>query len=126
MTTLREAGWAPLCIVGFYVFGLAFDLYDLYPWVDMPTHFAGGVAITYFYRSAIRHMQQIVGDIPFPVQILFPFTCTGTTIIFWEFYENSIDYFFGFNTVHGLEETVVDMLMGLSGALVITLFYRRG
>ena len=123
--TLRESAWSPLCIVGFYIFGLAFDLYDRYPPLDIPTHFMGGVAITYFYRSAIRNAQNIVSEIPFPVQSLLAFTSTGTTIIFWEFYENTIDYLFGFNTVRGLEETSVDMAMGLLGALVITLFYQK-
>jgi hypothetical protein len=125
VVTLREAAWAPLCIVGFYIFGLAFDLYDLYPWLDMPTHLLGGVAITYFYRSAIWNSQQVIGDIPLPVQVLLAFTATGTTTILWEFYENTIDHFFGFTTVRGLEETVVDMAMGLSGALILSLFYRK-
>ena len=123
--TLRESAWAPLCIVGFYIFGLAFDLYDRYPPLDIPTHFMGGVAITYFYSSAIRNAQNIVGEIPFPVQSLLAFTSTGTTIIFWEFYENTIDYLFGFNTVRGLEETIVDMAMGLLGALVLSWWYRK-
>jgi hypothetical protein len=125
VVTLRETAWAPLCIVGFYIFGLAFDLYDLYPWLDMPTHLLGGIAITYFYRSAIWNSQQVIGNIPIPIQILLAFTATGTTTILWEFYENTIDYFFGFTTVRGLEETVVDMAMGLSGALILSLFYRK-
>jgi hypothetical protein len=77
-----------LCIVGFYIFALAFDLFDRYPPLDIPTHLVSGMAITYFYRSAIRNLQKFVGDIPISVQILFAFTSTGTTAIFWEFYEN--------------------------------------
>jgi hypothetical protein len=125
LTTLREAAWAPLCVIGFYIFGLALHLYDLYPPLDIPSHFAGGLAITYFYRSAIRNAQTIVGNVPFLIQVLLAFTGTGTTVILWEFYENTIDYLFGFHTVRGLEETIVDMAMGLSGALVLSLFYRR-
>jgi len=123
LVTLREAAWAPLCIVGFYIFGLAFDLYDLYPWLDIPTHFLGGIAITYFYRSAIRNSQKIIGDTPLAIQIIFAFTATGTTAVLWEFYENFIDHFFGFHTVRGLGETIMDMAMGLSGALVLSMFY---
>jgi hypothetical protein len=123
--TLKESAWAPLSVVGFYVIGLAFGLFDLYPPLDIPTHFMGGVAITYFYRSAIRNSQKVVGDIPFPIQVILAITCTGTTTILWEFYENFIDHFFGFQTVRGLEETIVDMAMGLSGALVLSLLYRK-
>ncbi len=122
----REAAWAPLSVFGLYLLGIALDLYDRYPPLDMPTHFMGGVAITYFFRSAIRHSQKIVGDVPVFIQIVFGFTCTGTTIIFWEFYENAFDHFFGTTMVRGLEDTIVDMAVGLSGALILSLFCRRG
>ena len=123
--TLREAGWAPLSVFVFYVIGLAFQLFKLFPWLDIPTHFIGGVAITYFYRSVIQNSQRIIGSIPFPIQILLAFTCTGTTIILWEFYENLLDYFFGTHMVRGLEDTILDMFWGLLGALVLSAFYRR-
>lgn len=123
--TLREAAWAPLSIIAFYAIGLALHLYDLFPPLDLPSHLMGGVAITYFFRSAIKNSQRIVGDIPIPIQIIFAFTCTGTTIIFWEFYENLLDLFFGTQMVRGLEDTIVDMFLGLLGALVLTVFYGR-
>ena len=123
--TLREAAWAPLSIIAFYGIGLALHLYDLFPPLDLPSHLMGGVAITYFFRSAIKNSQRIVGDIPIPIQIIFAFTCTGTTIIFWEFYENLLDLFFDTHMVRGLEDTIVDMFLGLLGALVLTVFYGR-
>jgi len=123
--TLREAAWAPLSIIAFYAIGLALHLYDLFPPLDLPSHLLGGVAITYFFRSAIKNSQSLVGDIPILIQIIFAFTCTGTTIIFWEFYENLLDLFFGTHMVRGLEDTIMDMFLGLLGALVFTLLYRR-
>jgi hypothetical protein len=125
ITTLREAAWAPLSVVGFYVLGLALQLFKMFPFIDMPTHFMGGVTITYFYRVAIRNSQKFLGDIPLSIQILFAFTATGTTTVLWEFYENTIDHFFGTHMVRGLEDTIVDLAMGLSGALVLSLFYRK-
>ena len=125
LTTLREAAWAPLIVVGIYVFGLMFDLYDHYPWLDMPTHFLGGVAITYFYRIAIRTSNTLLGPTPHLIQVLLAFTATGTTTVFWEFCENAIDRLFGFNTVRNLEETVIDLLMGVTGALVLSVLYRH-
>ena len=83
------------------------------------------MVITYFYRVAIRHAQELVGEIPFPVQVLFAFTCTGTTTIFWEFYEYLFDFFFHTQMVRGVTDTTVDFLVGLLGALVVSLFYRR-
>lgn len=126
IVTLRESAWAPLAVFGFYLFGLAVDLYDRFPFMDIPTHFMGGVSITYFYRAAIRNLKSFFGEVPLLVRIVFAFTCTGTTIILWEFYENAFDYLFGTSMVRGLEDTVMDMFIGLMGALVLSLFYRRG
>jgi hypothetical protein len=123
--TLKESAWAPLSVFGFYLFGLAIHLYDLFPPLDVPTHFMGGVTITYFYRSLIRNLQEIIGDIPVPIQIVFAFTCTGTTTVLWEFYENFMDRFLGFHMVRGLEDTLVDLFLGVSGALALSLFYRK-
>ena len=125
LSTLRESAWAPLAVFGFYVFGLLIDLFDNYPFIDMPTHFMGGVAITYFFRSAIRQSQNMVGDIPLSIQILFAFTCTGTTTVFWEFYENFADHFLGTSMVRGLEDTLIDLILGISGALILSLFYKK-
>jgi hypothetical protein len=108
-----------------YLLGLLFGVYDRYPPLDIPTHFLGGVAITFFYRVAIRNSQALFGGIPFPIQVLFAFTTTGTTIILWEFYEVILDYLFDANNVLGLADTIKDMFVGLMGALLLTIFYRR-
>jgi hypothetical protein len=123
--TLREAAWAPLGVFTFYLLGLAFHLYQLFPPLDIPTHFMGGVTITYFYRSAIRNSQRFLGDIPFPIQVLFALTATGTTTVLWEFYENILDYFIGTHMVRGLTDTLTDLFLGLSGALALSLLYKK-
>ncbi len=125
LATLREAAWAPLSVVVFYSLGLALHLFKMFPFIDMPTHFMGGVTITYFYRVAIRNSQKFLGDIPIAIQILLAFTCTGTTTVLWEFYENLMDHFFGFQMVRGLEDTIMDLAMGLSGALALSVLYRN-
>lgn len=125
VTTLKQSAWAPLSVFGFHVFGLLIHLFDNFPYVDIPTHFLGGVTITYFYRVAIRNSQRLAGDIPNPIQVLLAFTCTGTTIILWEFYENILDYFLRTHMVLGLFDTLKDMFVGLLGALVLTLFIER-
>lgn len=124
-STLRESSWAPLGVVAIYLIGLAFHLYDRFPPLDIPTHFLGGVAITYFYLSAVRNSQKFLGDIPLPIQVLLAVTCTGTTTVLWEFYENIVDHFLGTNMVLGLEDTLKDMFLGLLGALALSIFYRR-
>ena len=123
--TVREAAWAPLSVFGLYWVGLMLNLFKLFPPLDIPTHFLGGVVITYFYRSAIRHSQKLVGEIPLAIQIIFAITCTGTTTILWEFYENFADTFLHTDMVRGLQDTIMDLLVGLLGALIFSIFYRN-
>jgi hypothetical protein len=124
-TSLRESAWAPLCVMVFYLSGLAVHLYDLYPVLDIPSHFMGGMAITYFYRSAIRNSRQLLGETPHLIQALLAFALTGTTTILWEFYEFITDFFLGTHKIRGLEDTLTDLFVGLMGALVFSLLYRR-
>jgi|GEM_PF-3929427 len=77
-------------------------------WIFQATFWAAW-QLRIFFRSAIKNSQSLVGNIPIPIQFIFAFTCTGTTIIFWEFYENLLDLFFGTHMVRGLEDTIVDM-----------------
>jgi hypothetical protein len=125
IATVREAAWAPLSVFILYLVAREFQLFKLFPPLDIPTHLLGGIVITYFYRVAIWNAQAVVGEIPLPVQILFAFTCTGTTTIFWEFYENIFDYFFHTQMVRGVTDTVMDLFVGLLGALVVSVFYGR-
>src|SRR5258706_1094973 len=125
VATLREGAWAPLSVVVFYAIGLALHLFRTFPNIDIPTHFLGGVAITYFYRVAIKNSQSMLGNIPLPIQILLAFTATGTTAVFWEFYENILDFFLHTHMVLGLFDTIKDLFDGIMGALVLSLFYRQ-
>jgi hypothetical protein len=125
LASLREAAWAPLAVLGFYALGLTLGLFKLFPPLDIPVHFMGGVMITYFYRVAIRNSQKLVGEIPFPIQVLFAVTCTGTTTILWEFFENISDTLVGTHMVRGLQDTIVDLFGGLMGAFVLSLIYKR-
>jgi hypothetical protein len=123
--TLREAAWAPLSVFLLYLIALHFQVFQLFPPLDIPTHFMGGVAITYFFRVAIRQSQKLVGEIPFLIQVLFAFTCTGTTTIFWEFYEYLFDFFFHTQMVRGVTDTMVDFFVGLLGALALSVLHRQ-
>lgn len=123
--TLREAAWAPLGVFVFYLLARSLRLFDVFPPLDVPTHFLGGIVITYFYRVMIKNSQNSVGEIPFPIQWILAFTCAGTTAIFWEFYEYVIDFFFGTRMVRGVTDTIVDLFIGLFGALTLSVFYRQ-
>src|SRR5256885_15989741 len=82
--TFREAAWAPLAVFCFYaVAAKGFNAYILYPWLDMPTHFLGGIAITYFFRVATVRAQELVGSIPRSIQLVLSLGLTAVTAVVW-------------------------------------------
>ena len=117
--SLRRAAWAPLTVLAFYaVAAKALDAYIHYPWLDMPTHFFGGMAATYFYLVAARHALQpalsAAGAIP-----LLAIGQTAMTAILWEFLEYLADILFGTQMVLGSTDILRDLFFGLAGALVM-------
>ena len=122
ITTIRKAIWAPLGVLAFFVVGKALGAYRMISWLDVPTHILGGVAIAYFFYVAIIESQDIVGDIPFPIQVILVFTSTGTATVLWEFIETGLDIMFSFFLNTDLKRTLVDLFSGLLGGFLFALF----
>ena len=87
-------------------------------------HFLGGFAMAYFLDGTLR----ICGDremIQKPEPILrfaLIFALVGTIAVFWEFAEWISDHLFGTNCqMNDLDDTLLDQLMGLTGALAYLL-----
>lgn len=118
--TLRHAAWAPLAVFVFYaVAGKGFNAYILYPWLDMPTHFCGGLAITYFYLAAGAHAQALTGRIPEPVLRLMSLGLTALTAVCWEFFEYTSDVLLHTQMNLGVSDTLSDLFFGLLGGGVM-------
>jgi hypothetical protein len=118
--TFQEAAWAPLAVFCFYaVAAKGFNAYILYPWLDMPTYFVGGIAITYFFRIGTAHAQEVVGSIPRSIQLVLSLGLTAVTTVVWEFLEFLADITFGTHMNLGVSDTLSDLLFGLLGALVV-------
>ena len=118
--TFQEAAWAPLAVFCFYaVAAKGFNAYILYSWLDMPTHFVGGIAITHFFRVATVHAQELVGSIPRSIQLVLSLGLTAVTAVVWELLEFLSDITFGTHMNLGVSDTLSDLLFGLLGALVV-------
>ncbi|SFM97242.1 hypothetical protein SAMN05660284_00161 [Formivibrio citricus] len=114
--TLRRSAWAPLLVLAFYAIAIkGFDAYVRWPDLDIPTHFAGGMAITYVYATLLRESQARLGTIPALIRSLCALGMTAITAILWEFMEFGTDYFFGMVTVLGVTDTLSDLFFGLAG-----------
>jgi hypothetical protein len=115
--TLRQAAWAPLLVFVFYaVAAKGFNAYIHFPWLDMPTHFCGGWAMTYFYAVAVDRSQDRIGRIPAVVQSVLPLGLTAITAVVWEFLEFFSDIAVGTKMNLGVADTLFDLFFGLLGS----------
>ncbi len=119
-TTFQQAAWAPLVVFVFdAVAESGFNADILYPWLDIPTHFCGGLAITYFFLVAIANSQVQMGRIPNLIQLLLSLGLTAITAVVWEFLEFASDVALGTKLNLGVVDTLSDLFFGLLGGAVM-------
>lgn len=121
--SLRNAAWAPLTVFIFYaVAAKGFDAYLIYPWLDIPTHFCGGMAITYFYMVAVAHSQNGLDPFPKLIQLILSLGLTAISAVIWEFLEFSSDAMWNTKMNLGVSDTLSDLFFGLLGGIVVITF----
>jgi hypothetical protein len=117
-STLSEAGWAPFAVFCVYaVAAKGFGAYLIFPWLDMPTHYLGGITITYFFLTAVRNSERLIGSTPRIIQFLLAVGLTAITAVVWEFLEYLSDYFLGTHINLGVKDTLCDLFLGLLGSI---------
>jgi len=132
LEALRKGGWPAITVFGAHVIASrGLHAYVRYPFLDIPMHFLGGIAIAFFFQSAYRAASRhgIVGPFHRTTHDVLVFALTSTATVFWEFAEFLSDRFFGTHAQLGLEDTLGDMLLGIFGGitlLVIVSWRRRG
>jgi hypothetical protein len=118
LQTLREAAWAPLLVLGAVIVAEGiFGLFARFPWVDIPAHFLGGIAVTNLYWRAAANAQTLTGRVPKLGRGVLAFGCTAGTAFLWEVFEFACDRFLGAHMQHGLGDTLSDLVFGLGGGL---------
>jgi hypothetical protein len=121
IATVRRFGWMPIVVfLSHEICAHVVDGYRRWPSIDIPLHFAGGVAIAFFISGAlticgnhgvIRRPDWIVH-----LSAVFGLTCTAA--VFWEFAEWTADHTIGTQCQLGLNDTMGDMLNGVLGGIV--------
>ncbi|TAJ17940.1 MAG: hypothetical protein EPO68_08550 [Planctomycetota bacterium] len=131
LATTRDAAWAPILVFTVHMIASrGLGLYGPYPWLDVPMHAAGGIAIAYFFHRALvlagRH--GVLAPFHALTHVLFVLALVGTTTVLWEFAEFLSDRYLGTHAQAGLGDTLLDMLLGIAGgaALVGALALRAG
>lgn len=120
--SFKKGAIAPIVVFTIHLLSsLLLDLYSVFPAFDIPMHFLGGLAITYFFIQSVMCASQngLLGKPSLITLVILVFLLTSTTTIFWEFFEWSLDYFIGLHMQVSLDDTLLDMLLGILGAIVM-------
>jgi hypothetical protein len=122
--TGRGYGWLPLTVFGAHeICAHWIGGYRRWPAIDIPLHFFGGLAIAYFAQGALR----VFGARGFfrppdaLVRVALLFSLPVTAAVFWEFAEFTADITLGTHCQLSLEDTLLDLFMGLLGGLAFLL-----
>jgi hypothetical protein len=107
---MAAGAWAPVVVVlvSFPLSSAPFAE-SVYPVL----HIAGGAALAYFFRRAVR--LAYTGWPPLLSSLVaFSLACTGA--LAWEIAEFAIDFVFGTTLQEGLLDTMTDLILACSGA----------
>lgn len=105
-----------------------FRLYLIFPNIDIPFHYAGGLSIAYASAQILSFLERektvaVLNRIIFLVLIV---SLTATAAVFWEFTEFLIDQWLHTNVQVSLANTMQDQFMGILGGATWAFFvYRR-
>ncbi len=125
-----RAGWAPVLVFLLHVFiSRVVNGYILYPPLDIPMHFFGGVAMAYFLAKCFTALPEdtIARSLRPIAETVFVVSLTTTSSVIWEFAEFTSDTVFGTHAQLGPDDTLLDMALGIAGALVyVAMTWRLG
>ena len=114
----------PIFVLAAHFFLLLFsNIYSVFPWFDIPMHFIGGMAVSITYFLTLGYLQKrnylrMSGII----KIIFVFALVSLTAVFWEFFEFLAEYFTGLNLQGDLNDTMLDLFLGVLGGLLTVIF----
>ncbi|MBI4116725.1 hypothetical protein HY449_03190 [Candidatus Pacearchaeota archaeon] len=125
-------------ILGFFMYPILLFLwnviitllgfYDSFPWLDIPMHFLGGIAVGYSFFLTLNYLQERENFQNKKIYTaVFGIALVSLIAVFWEFYEFGMDYFFGLNYQLSVADTMLDFFLGiLGGAFVNMILFLKG
>ena len=116
------------CVVGTTV-----NTRTAFRYIDIPEHLFAGYMACYGAFFLAEIMQGKKRPLKVSVQGLFAFNFAVAVLVGWEFYEFTMDRLYGFvmqhgeQGVHGLTDTMTDLILGTTGALtgMLVEWFRR-
>lgn len=101
------------------------NLYLLFPNLDIPFHFAGGLSIAYTSTQILSYLEKekITAPLNQVIFLVFIFSLTATATVLWEFAEFIIDQWLHMNIQISLANTMQDQFMGILGGVTWIVIY---
>ena len=100
-------------------------LYTLYPNVDMPFHYLGGLSIAYTASLILSYLESERITVPLHrmLFLVLLLSLTATTAVFWEFAEFISDQVLGTHLQPSIANTMQDQFLGILGGGTWALIY---
>jgi hypothetical protein len=102
-------------------------LYSLFPHIDIPFHFLGGLSIAYTSAKIFAYLEQekLIARLNSNILTVLLISITATAAVLWEFMEFTGDQLFHTNVQVSLANTMQDQFMGILGGLTLAFLYGR-
>ena|SRR5215216_2344289 len=103
------------------------NLYAIFPNLDIPFHYFGGLSIAYASALMVSYMEK---ERLIPIQnkvisFVLILSVTATVAVFWEFAEFLGDTFLNMNLQGSIANTMQDQFLGILGGLTWAVIYSR-
>ena len=101
------------------------NLYLLFPNMDIPFHYLGGLSIAYTSAQILSHLEKkiITTRLNRMIFLALILSLTATAAVFWEFAEFIGDQLFHTNIQVRLANTMQDQFLGVLGGMTVVLIY---
>lgn len=115
--------YLPLIIFLIHVFIIGtFNLYEMYPWLDIPMHFFGGMSITFSFILVLDKCKEEIVIKDKLIKVIILVSLVTFTSVLWEFWEQAVNYLFNLGWTFTLKDTLKDLFIGIFGGLMIAIF----
>jgi hypothetical protein len=103
----------------------ALNLYAIFPNMDIPFHYLGGLSITYSSAQILSYLEEenITARLNGVIFLVLILSLTATAAVFWEFAEFIGDRLFHTNIQVSLANTMQDQFLGVLGGMTIVFIY---
>ena len=100
-------------------------LYEMFPNIDIPFHYLGGLSIAYTCAQALSYLesQKVTTTLHRGLFLVLLLSLTATVAVFWEFAEFLSDQFLATNLQPSIANTMQDQFLGILGGSTWALIY---